>query len=104
MQLHEQYQDKIACISVSLDYIGEDGKVPDSVVAEVKETLVAEKIAVENVISSDSDLAVMERLDIAIPAVFVYDTEGKLFQKFSANQDAFNYKDNVNPAVAKLLQ
>lgn len=46
----------------------------------------------------------------SIPAVYVYGVDGKLLKRFDdslfedGKDEAFNYKDDVNPFIAELLK
>ena len=47
---------------------------------------------------------------VSIPAVYVYDREGKLAKRFDSSlltdgeEEAFTYKDDINPFVDELLK
>jgi thiol-disulfide isomerase/thioredoxin len=96
-------QDRLACISLSLDFEGL-GK-PEDQQAKVLRFLERLGAKFDNVLSADDADAVFKRLDFpAPPAVFVYDRDGKLSEKFDANRPGghFTYAD-VRKHVDELL-
>ncbi len=102
MQLQQKYKDKIDCVSVNLDFFGDDR---EGVQAEVLKTLRDNKIAVRNIIQADgADHDVQEALKASIPIVLVYDQAGKLSHKFHNGQGGhFTYQKDVIPYVDELF-
>lgn len=105
--LHEKHgPDALACISLSFDYEGigqpEDQREP------VLNFLQQQKAAFDNVLSSVESDALTEKLGIpSIPAVFVYDRDGRLRKRFDnrfASRDGgpFTY-EQVAALVDELL-
>ena len=109
VKLHRQYSDKIACISVDIDYYGSPDEPPESFRDEVLKFLSKQDAAFENVISSDPDEDVLNALDVSsVPAVLVYDREGSLRKKFTNDDneyggEGFTYQEHIIPLVEKLL-
>ena len=105
--LHNAHgRDNLACISLSFDYEG-IGR-PEEQQERVLAFLLDQQATFDNVLSTlDSD-ALTAKLDIpSIPAVFVYDREGKLHERFdnrhaSRTGGRFTY-EQVSEAVEKLL-
>ncbi len=105
--LHNAYdRDRLACVSLSFDYEG-IGR-PEDQHQRVLAFLRDQQATFDNVLSTlDSD-ALTTKLDIpSIPAVFVYDREGKLHQRFdnrhaSRTGGRFTY-DQVSEVVEHLL-
>jgi thiol-disulfide isomerase/thioredoxin len=96
-------QDKLACVSLSLDFEG-IGK-PEEQQARVLKFLERLGATFDNVLSADQADDVFKRFDFpAPPAVFVYDRDGKLSEKFDANRPDghFTYAD-VRKHVDELL-
>jgi hypothetical protein len=64
-----------------------------------------QKATFANVLSSTPDSDLYEKLDIpSIPAVFVYDRDGKLAKRFGGGQGDFTYEKDITPFVEQLLQ
>lgn len=109
VRLHKQYPDDVACMSMNLNYAGLKDEPPESFRKEVGDFLRKQGAEFQNVISSDPDTELFDRLDLAsIPAVYVYDRRGKLVKRFDNDQikgpeDEFTYKKDVIPLVEKLL-
>lgn len=96
--------EKVVCISASLDF---DGLGPlENYKGPVLEFLKEQQAKLDNVLFSEEDTAVYEKLKIAsIPAVAVYGTDGerkKLFDESSGKP--FTYEADINPLVAELVQ
>lgn len=98
--LHKKYgSDKVACISLSLDYIGL-GK-PEDQAPQVLKFLREQGATFDNVLSSDDSDTLLARLKLpSIPAVFIYDRQGQLHKRL---ENEFSYRD-VEPIVAELLK
>jgi len=105
VELHHKHgADNVACISLSFDYegIGEPEEQQDKVLGFLRQ----QGAAFDNVLSSDeSDLLYKKFNLVSVPAVFVYDREGRLRKRFD-NEDSgaepFTYED-VNKLVESLL-
>ena len=97
--------DKLACISVSLDYegLGTPAEQEERVLGFLKE----KDARLENFLSSTPSEDVYKALKLpSIPAVFVYDRDGKLAQRFDASfagGKPFTYKD-IEAKVVELLK
>ncbi len=103
--LHRKYgPDLLACISLSFDYEGL-GK-PQDVQQPVLDFLRRQGATFSNVLSSDEADVLYDRLKLSsIPAVFVYDQQGKLVKRFTASdpsQPPFTYRD-VEQLVEQLI-
>ena len=108
VELHNKYgPERLACISLSFDYEG-IGK-PEDVAGKVKDFLIQQRATFDNVLSSeDSDALYRKFKLISVPAVFVYDREGKLVKRFDnedakSEADAFTY-EQVGAVVEELLK
>jgi thiol-disulfide isomerase/thioredoxin len=97
---------KVACISFSFDYEGLDK--PEEVRPSVLKFLKEQNATFDNVMSSEDSETLYKKLELAsIPAVYVYDQEGKLAKRFDNEQikkppEAFTYND-VEALVVRLL-
>ncbi len=99
---HEQ----VRCVSASLDYEG----LADFPIEECRKTalefLEQQKATLDNFILSEDSLTVMDnKLKIAsIPAVFVFDVDGKLARLFDESSgEPFSYAKDVTPFVKSLI-
>jgi thiol-disulfide isomerase/thioredoxin len=107
VRLQQSLGDKVACISLSFDYQGL-GTVEEAM-PPVREFLTQQQATFDNVISNvESDELYKQMEIISIPAVFVYDREGKLAKKFvnddaKTEADAFTYAQ-VEDLVRQLLE
>jgi len=74
--------ERLACISLSLDYEGTDP--PERVAPPVRDFLTKQQATFDNVLASEEAFAMLKKLGVsAPPAVFVYDRDGKLREKFT---------------------
>ena len=109
VQLHRKLADKVACMSVNIDFNGAKGTSPESSRDRVQEFLQERGATFQNVISSDPDEVLYKKLDLAsVPAVLVYDRQGKLNKRFDNDreeygEEGFSYQRHVIPLVEKLL-
>jgi thiol-disulfide isomerase/thioredoxin len=108
VKLHKQHgPEKVACISLSFDFEG-IGK-PEEVVPAVTEFLQKQGATFDNVVSSVESDELYKKLQLAaVPAVYVYDQQGKLVKRFDNEElkkpeDAFSYED-IGELVEKLLE
>jgi len=114
VDLHKKYGDKVACISVSLDFsgIGEPEDSREAVLAFLKE----KKATFDNVLSTTPDQefyqAIQQHFHLAeappgVPVILVLDKEGKLASRWDTNvggEGEFSYAKSVEPVVEKLLR
>jgi thiol-disulfide isomerase/thioredoxin len=97
--LSKKHPGKVACISLSLDYEGL-GK-PDELHPKVLEFLHDQGATFKNVLAGEDSDAMLKHLGIAsIPAVFVYDRQGKKVATF--DKPGFTYRD-VEQRARELL-
>ena len=94
---------------MSVDFIGGPDGVSDELVQRVTEFLTDSQSTMKNFVASDSDETVLSKVEaVSVPVSLVYDAEGNLHQMFaeglgSGENGAFNYANDVQPAVDKLL-
>jgi thiol-disulfide isomerase/thioredoxin len=106
--LHEKYgPDQVACISLSLDFEGIGDEKPEQHRNKVLEFLNEQGAAFDNLISSDPSEELYKKFGFAsVPAVFVYDQQGRLARRFDntdAKREPFTYQD-VEALVVELLE
>jgi thiol-disulfide isomerase/thioredoxin len=105
--LQEKYPDQVVCMSLNVDYAGFEGDSPESHREDVEKFLTEVNARFQNIICSESDEAVFTRLKLdSIPAVYVYDKEGKVHTRFDNTTrvgEEFTYAGDINPLIEKLL-
>lgn len=108
-ELQKQHPDTVVCMSVSIDYTGAEDETPESHRDDVMKKLKPRNMTVQNFISSTTDFDVYEKIDLgSIPAVMVYDREGKLLKRFDNDmneygEEGFTYAEHIVPLVEKTL-
>ena len=77
----------------------------------MEEFLKKENASFTNILCTTESDKVFEALELSsIPAVYVYDAEGKLAQRFDdsmlddGEEEAFTYEKDINPFLKSLLQ
>ncbi len=107
VDIHKEHgPEKVACISLSFDYEGIDE--PEDQAPRVLEFLQQEGATFDNLMSTEESDDLYKKFDLAaVPAVFVYDRDGKLRKRFDNEQakskeQHFTY-DDVKALVAELL-
>ena len=109
VQLHRQYPDDVACISLNIDYIGVATEPPDSFRDKVLIFVRHQGATFQNVISSDPDEDVLKALDaFSVPVVQVYDRGGNLRETFTNDDDlygdeGFTYQRHIIPLIETSL-
>ena len=101
MQLHEQNEDVVG-ISLNLDFNDDEGEPPAEMRQEVLAKLKELKATSVNLMSTTGTDDLLEKLDIiSLPAVMIYDREGKLHKRLDAQ---LTYEKDVLPVVQQLLK
>jgi len=101
--LDEKYgPDKVACISLSLDFEGLPDKKPEGYAENVLKFLRSQRAAFDNVLSSTPADELSKLLKFpSPPTVFVYDQQGELAKKFEGPEA--QYETKIAPFVAQLV-
>ncbi len=102
VKLHRELGDKVACASVNLDFDGRKTKPAESYRPRAEAFLASVKATFPNYLSTTASDEVFGEVGIdSIPAVMVFDANGKLIRTFSdVGDDAgFTYDKNVIPFV-----
>lgn len=109
--LQKKSPEEIVCVGFNVDYAGIKTKPPETYRPRVEKFLKKNAAAFPNILSSVEAEAVFGELKlVSIPAVYVYDREGKLAKRFDSSlltdgeEEAFTYKDDINPFVDELLK
>lgn len=105
VKLHEQYgPDQVACISLSFNYEGGKNDTVEEHQEEVLEFLRSQKAAFDNVLASvpaEELYGLLGFETAAIPAIFVYDREGKIARQFEGADAQYG---EVEKLVAELTE
>lgn len=102
VELHHEYPDDVACVSLNFDYTGGKGAAPDDTRDDVIDFLKEKGATFDNMISSVPAEDLYQQMGFktaAVPAVFVYDRKGDLAKQFEGE---VSYAD-VRQLVADLL-
>jgi thiol-disulfide isomerase/thioredoxin len=109
--LQKKSPEEIVCVGFNVDYAGIKTKPPETYRPRVEKFLKKNAAAFPNILSSVEAEAVFGELKlVSIPAVYVYDREGKLAKRFDSSlltdgeEEAFTYEDDINPFVDELLK
>ncbi len=107
--LSKRWPDDVVCVSYNVDYIGLKSKPVETYLPKVSAFLEKQKsVDVVNLISSEADSDVFEKLEIAsIPVVMLYDREGKCIRKFTeanSGADGLTYEADIIPAIEEALK
>lgn len=108
--LQKKYPENVVCVSFNLNYDGSKDSPPESSSDELMEFFSKHNADIVNLISSTPDEDLYKKLDLAaIPAAYVYGTDGKLQKRFdnetlAYGQEGFNYKEHISPYIKDLLQ
>ena len=106
VELHRTMGDRVACISISLDYDGLDESTAPTE-EKVLRFLHKQQATCTNILcTTDSETMFNENLEHAsIPIVFVFNKAGELAGQFPDLEDPaeFTYQADVLPLVQKLL-
>lgn len=107
-ELARTFPDDVVCLGFNLDYSGAADENLESIRQSVAEFLAKQNAHFPNAVSADPADDVFHRLELAsIPAVLVYDREGRLNKRFD-NDDAqygdagFTYAEHVVPWLERL--
>ena len=111
VSLQHQYATDVVCVSFDCDYIGAKNKPVDFYRARVLEALT--ELKAESIVNLMSNVAaddLFQQMDIdSIPAVYVFDREGKLSKRFDNRTpvgdgtEGISYEKQIEPLVAELV-
>ena len=107
MKLQQKYGDKVACMSVSIDYDNFEFKKPEDAREKVMQVLEKIDARFENFISGDADEEFYKKTKTTgIPTILVYDTAGQLHKIVDVNSVGgreLSYEQDIDPLVETLL-
>lgn len=104
--LHKKHGDKIACVSVSADYEGDNIATLDEVKGPVLEQLQKFGATFDNVLLNIPSEDFNKKLGItSVPVVMVFNKEGKRIAVFPdpKNPEEFTYAKDILPVINKAL-
>lgn len=106
VRLHEEFGDQVKCVSANVDFDGRRTRPPESYQTRVEDFLRLNKSTLANYISATPSDEVYAELDIpSIPAVLIFDADGKEVARFvdAGETIGFTYRDDVIPFVQKMI-
>ena len=110
VELQKTHGDKIACISFNVDYVGIRSKPAEFYRERVATFLTKQEATFSNILCTVESDKVFEKLELSsIPAVYVFNAEGKEVKRFDdslledGEEEAFTYKADINPFVKSLV-
>jgi thiol-disulfide isomerase/thioredoxin len=117
LKLQEKYGDRMAAISVCLNFSGAAGEKPEDGREDVLKFLNEQKATIDNALSSTPDeefyQAVKKEFKLpeapaGVPIILVFDQQGKLVKRWDtttlSGEGKFSYPMSVEPIVEKLVK
>jgi thiol-disulfide isomerase/thioredoxin len=108
--LQAEHPEDVVCIAFSVDYAGIKSKPPEFYLPRVTEFLESQKAdKVIHLMSSVAADELFTEMDLdSIPAIYVFDHEGKLSKRFdnrtpAEGEEGISYPKQVLPLVAELV-
>ena len=105
--LQAKYPDRVACVSLNVDYIGLKKRPADSYYDEAFGFLARQSAQFQNFLSTDTDEYVLDHLGIvSLPSVLIFDANGgrvAAVGEDTAGDDGFGYEQDVYPLVEALV-
>lgn len=109
--LQAEHPEDVVCIAFSVDYAGIKSKPPEFYLPRVTEFLASQKAEqVSHLMSSVAADELFTEMDLdSIPAIYVFDREGKLSKRFdnrtpAEGEEGISYPKQVLPLVAELIE
>ncbi len=107
--LSKKWPDKLACVSMNVDYTGIKSKPLDTYLPKVTAFLEkCESVTVTNLISKVPDTDMYDKLQItSIPSILLFGPDGKLAHQFAEVNgagEAVTYEKDIVPALEKMIQ
>lgn len=108
VELSKKDPQRLACISLNVDFMGLRNETPESHIEEVKSFLEKQQAAgVINFVASEPDSDILEKYEVeSMPAIIIIDPAGKLVAKATdsnASSGGLSYENDVLPKVEELL-
>ncbi len=107
--LSKKWPDKLACVSINVDYTGIKSKPLETYLPKVTAFLEkCESVTVTNLISKLPDTDMYDKLQItSIPSIMLFGPDGKLAHQFAEVNgagEAVTYEKDIVPALEKMIQ
>lgn len=107
VELSKRYPDRVACVSLNVDYIGLKSKPPESYLPAAQEFLNKQQATLTNLLSSATDEAVLAKFKLeSIPAILIFGLDGKQLHTLTdtnTGDDGLTYVGDVIPKIDALL-
>ena len=107
VELSKRYPERVACVSLNVDYIGLKSKPPESYLPKVQEFLSKQNALLTNLLSASADEKVLAKFKLeSIPAILIYGPDGKLLHTLTdtnTGEDGLTYVGDVIPKIDALL-
>lgn len=107
VELSKRYVDRVACVSLNVDYIGLKSKPPESYLPKAQEFLSEQNALLTNLVSAATDEKVLAKFKLgSIPAILIYGPDGKLLHTLNdtnSGEDGLTYVGDVIPKIDALL-
>ena len=107
VELSQRYPDRVACVSLNVDYIGLKSKPPESYLPAAQDFLNKQQASLTNLLSAATDEAVLAKFKLeSIPAILIYGLDGKLLHTLTdtnTGDDGLTYVGDVIPKIDALL-
>lgn len=98
--MQKKYPQTVKAISLNVDH-DEEGEPSAKLQKEVLDKLIELNLEVTNVMSSTVYDDVLDQRDLfSLPAALVFDTDGRLLEKFDGG---FSYEKDIIPLIEKTL-
>ncbi len=105
--LSQRFPDKLACISLNVDFLGLKSKPPESYLPAVVGFLKKQNSTLINLLSSTSDEEVLSKYNLgSMPAILIFSADGTLLHQLTdsnTGEDGLSYEGDVIPLVEKML-
>ena len=109
--LQKRYPNDVVCLALNLDYAGIKSKPPEFYRPRIERFLQKVKPNFKNFVCTTKADDFYDSIKLgSIPAVLVFDIDGKMAQRFDnkmlkpGKQEPFSYQQDINPFVHKLVQ
>ncbi len=106
-ELQQKHPDSIVAVSINIDFAGLPDDPPQNAQKKAESFLQQHAAAADSIhlVSSTEDAKVYELAEIpSVPAVLVFNNQGKLVKKFGIEGEEFSYAKTITPFVESLLQ
>lgn len=106
VRLHREWGEKLHCVSANIDFDGRKTRPPESYETKVMDFLRLKEATLDNYLCTTPSEEIYTELKIdSIPAVLVFDAEGKEVARFvdAGETLGFTYEKDIIPFVEKLL-